>query len=39
MPRDNETIKKISEYFNVNMEALFGYDLVGSDVFSDLSEE
>lgn len=39
MPRDNSTIKKIADYFDVSMEALFGYDLVSPGAFSDLPEE
>lgn len=39
MPRDNATLKKISDYFDVSMEALFGYDLVNLGAFSDLPEE
>ena len=39
MPRDNATLKKIADYFDVSMEALFGYDLVNPGAFSDLPEE
>ena len=34
MPRDNVTLKKIADYFDVSMEALFGYDLVSPGAFS-----
>lgn len=39
MPRGNATLKKIADYFDVSMEALFGYDLVNPGAFSDLPEE
>lgn len=39
MPRDNKIIKQIADYFDVSMEALFGYDLIGPGSFSDFPEE
>lgn len=33
MPRDNSAIKEMADYFNVPMEALFGYDLVEPGTF------
>lgn len=35
MPRDNETLKQIADYFDVSMEALFGYDMVQPGAFED----
>lgn len=39
MPRDNKTLKQIADYFDVSMEALFGYDVVEPGAFSDFPEE
>ena len=37
-PRSNVTIKRIADYFDVPIEALFGYDLVEPGAFSRLVE-
>lgn len=39
MPRDNAMLKQIADYFEVSMEALFGYDLMAPDGFSNLPEQ
>ena len=39
MPRDNAMLKQIADYFEVNMDALFGYDLVTPGSLSDQESE
>lgn len=38
-PRDNATIKKMADYFDVSMEALYGYDMVEPGAFSSIPEQ
>lgn len=39
MPRDNKVIKSVADFFNVSMEALFGYDMINPGGLSELPEQ
>lgn len=39
MPQGNKQLKRIADFFDVPMEALFGYDMVEPGAFSELPEQ